>query len=239
MECKRKSHAVCYYYRENSGQYHCPQDDRTWMLFRGKCYYRYYGQAQDDLRQTSAGNEVIKGWDEATWIELQTRCYFDKTNQLQVFPRCYWNDGERRRIDESDRDPTAVDRCSRIFSDIFPGQWEDRRRYNHTKAAHFRAPNEPNQKPMERREKCLNSTRVGSMPVEHGQSRAYCLRGVNGTADFYEHCAQIFPAHDRQIADGWMSGCGMKRNDVYCFSRKRGYICERNAVKSTSAKDEL
>ncbi|KAH7721329.1 hypothetical protein AAVH_11185 [Aphelenchoides avenae] len=114
MECTRKFPAVCYYYRETGGQYYCPQEDGTWVLFRGKCYYRYsaattagyksWFQARDDclkmnaklvsihdrvtndkMMQISAGNEFIKTAQEATWIGLQTGCRFNETGNNECF----------------------------------------------------------------------------------------------------------------------------------------------------------
>ncbi|KAH7721330.1 hypothetical protein AAVH_11186 [Aphelenchoides avenae] len=74
MECGRKFPAVCYFYRETAGQYSCPQDNGTWVLFRGKCYYRYSGatpelyktwfQARDDCRRMNA--KLVSIHDQAT-----------------------------------------------------------------------------------------------------------------------------------------------------------------------------
>ncbi|KAH7701543.1 hypothetical protein AAVH_31321 [Aphelenchoides avenae] len=216
---------------------------KTWFEAREECakFGAKLASVHDQatlkmLLELMAGDDVVTDLSEATWIGLQfgapdnvTYTGLNRTVlRVENVTGCYWPAGERPRLVLDDTCPAnAVEKCSITYNDTFHGQWEDGKLYDEDESADFWAPDEPNDDWVRR---C-----VGKIYEESQQSKAYCERGVDGKPDKGQHCAQIFPADEKQIKiGGQFAG---KWADYWCWMKMRGYICERPAKRSDGSED--
>ncbi|KAH7721332.1 hypothetical protein AAVH_11188 [Aphelenchoides avenae] len=215
---------------------------RTWFEARDECRRLGLGArlasvhdeaTHEKLTELSLGRETkLSQYYESTWIGLQTGCVYNEAHNETcgvVSGGCYWPDGERPCKQGGDGGG-CVYQCSTTYTQDFLGRWEDDSEYNHTESRKFWALKEPNADPY--------PTACGA--DYSSQNSAYCSRGYEGHSDRREHCAQIFPASEDQLAGG-MKYYARKWNDYWCWRKNRGYVCQRDALRSTtgSVNDEL
>ncbi|KAH7709624.1 hypothetical protein AAVH_23100 [Aphelenchoides avenae] len=224
MECNRKFPAVCYYYRETAGcntQLRCPlPDDRTIITPpkpRNTLASVHDQATHEKLMEPSGGRRSCRNTKNRPGSVCKSDAYnADHNDTCDVTGGCYWPDWERPCLQSNDGGG-CVYQCSTTYSHDFLGQWEDGQLYNHTESRQFWAAREPN---------------AVIAPLWCGGP------GVKDDQD--HHCAQIFPRNRDQFAGGMEYYAG-KWNDYYYWERNRGYVCQRDALRSTtgSLNDEL